>query len=147
MNIHQELEDYLILVDVGARWITGEIKSEDKLLKISPDMVKLAMLTTKLGAKELHYLLEVKVINQSLKFAHSLRPLMSTKILFVEVGMHLSVTTLFSKCLPIGAKYTAHQGRVVGRDGELKIELNGERIKVGGQTKVWLKGEYDAKLF
>lgn len=143
LNISQEMEDYLILVDVGARWITGEIKSTEKLLAIEPDMARLASLTTTLGAEGITLFAKDKSTEAVIE-VRSFAPAVNVNEDPVCGSGNASVGHYFiQQGLPIGSKYTSYQGRALGRDGELKIELNGERIKVGGQTKVWLRGEYN----
>lgn len=147
LNISQELEDFLILVDVGARWITGEVKSKEKLLAIEPDMAKLAKLTTTLGAEGITLFAKNKSDDLVIE-VRSFAPAVNVNEDPVCGSGNASVGHYFiQQGLPIGPKYTSQQGRVMGRDGELKIELNGERIKVGGLTKVWLKGEYSTEGF
>lgn len=143
LNAIHELEDFLILVDVGARWITGEVKSIEKLLALAPDMAKLAPLTTSLGAEGITLFAKNKS-DHSVIEVRSFAPAVNVNEDPVCGSGNASVGHYFiQQGLPIGPKYTSLQGRAMGRDGELKIELNGERIKVGGQTKVWLKGEYN----
>lgn len=142
LNANESLEDFLILVDVGARWIVGEVKSIEKLLDMKPNMQELATLTPTLGAEGITLFAKNKS-EKSVIEVRSFAPAVNVNEDPVCGSGNASVGHYFiQQGLPIGSHYTSLQGRVMGRDGEVKIELNGERIKVGGQTKVWLKGEY-----
>lgn len=142
LNISHEAGDLLLLVDVGARWVTGELKSKEELLSLRPDMPKLAAVSRILGVDGVTLFAKDQKQKELIE-VRSFAPVVNIDEDPVCGSGNASVGFYIIKNkLPIGPKYTSQQGRVMGRDGELKIELIGETVRVGGVTEVWLKGEY-----
>jgi PhzF family phenazine biosynthesis protein len=142
LKISHEMGDLLLLVDVGARWVTGELKSKEELLNLRPDMPQLAAVSDTLGVDGVTLFAKDQNDNGLIE-VRSFAPAMNVNEDPVCGSGNASVGFYILKNkLVIGPKYTSQQGRAMGRNGELKIELIGERVRVGGATKVWLSGEY-----
>lgn len=147
LKISHDVGDLLLLVDVGARWVTGQLKSKEELLNLKPDMAQLAAVSHTLGVDGVTLFAKDQNEEEVIE-VRSFAPVVNINEDPVCGSGNASVGFYILKNrLPIGPKYTSHQGRVMGRDGELKIELIGERVRVGGLTKVWLKGEYSVDGF
>lgn len=54
------------------------------------------------------------------------------------VAAHIRETGLVEK---VGSEYTAHQGKALGRDGHVRVRIDGDKIQIGGQSVTVIDGE------
>jgi PhzF family phenazine biosynthesis protein len=131
------------VVDVGAVWIVAQVPSLHALLAIAPDLPRMAALERRLGATGVSVFArpghgaEVEVRSFAPSAGIPEDPV---------CGSGNGCVAVFRSrrgLLPAGARYVASQGRCVGRDGLVSVEVAGGTVKVGGSCVTVVEGTID----
>lgn len=120
------------IIDVGAVWIVAEVANPQTLLSLRPDFARMAALEARLGVTGVS--LFARYLDGGLE-VRSFAP--SSGVDEDPVcGSGNGSVALFqarSGMLPGNSRYVARQGGCVGRDGRVRISIDGEGgVTVGG---------------
>jgi len=131
------------LIDVGARWIVAQLQDAATVLAARPDMARMAIQDARARATGVVIFgaydaggpanMEVRAFAPSCGVAED--PVCGSGNGCVAVFVRDTGQTQ-----RFGASYVASQGQVVGRDGQLRIGIEPDRITVGGAAVTCIEG-------
>lgn len=134
-----------LVVDVGARWLTLELPTEASLRGAQPETESLMELSRRYSVTGLTIFAlsendGYQVAVRSFAPAHGIAEDPVCGSGNVSVAAHLLHTGRISRT---GARYTANQGREIGHDGLVRVEVadGGNAISVGGHAMVLISGD------
>ena len=130
------------LVDNGPRWWTVEIAAAAALRALQPDLAAIAALTTGTGAVGLALFAECAKEDHSLVVrcfcpADGIPEDPVTGSANACIGARLLAEGRYHA----GERYTASQGREVGRDGRIEVSLAEDGVWIGGRCVGVIAGE------
>jgi PhzF family phenazine biosynthesis protein len=135
------------VIDVGAVWITCVFNDPQTVRKLAPDMAKLAALSERHGAYGVTVFAPdpdegeaVQAVVRSFAPAVGVAedPVCGSGNGCVAVFL-MQASDLYER---IGARYIASQGREVGRDGYVHVEIHDDgRIQLGGAAVTCVDGK------
>jgi len=136
------------IIDVGPRWLTLELASEESVRGCTPNFRVITEISTRnnltgltifsLADKKERYQVCVRSFAPAAGIDED--PVCGSGN--ICVGTHLHHT---GRLPLVGQRYVASQGREMGRDGyaTVLVEQSGEKISVGGKARTCLAGSID----
>jgi PhzF family phenazine biosynthesis protein len=130
-----------LVIDVGPKWMVARLESYDALYDLSPDVPRLTDVsretdTTGINAYALDSSNRVHVRSFAPAAGVVEDPVCGSGN--AAVGAHVRATGLDAV---VGGEYVAHQGRALGRDGEVRVRLNGVDVYIGGSCVTAIDGQ------
>lgn len=124
------------VVDLGPRWLTGELASAETVLALKPDFAALALASEK-GCKA-----GVNVFGRNASGVE-VRSFFAPNDSMVEdpvCGSGNAAVAVWLDHVGSRTAYSARQGRAVGRDGYITVQFDADAIWVGGHAVVCVDG-------
>jgi PhzF family phenazine biosynthesis protein len=128
--------------DVGPVWLTGEVKDAATLAALKPDMSALAQWSDSLNATGVTVFAssgekDCAFHVRSFAPAHSIPedPVCGSGNISVAAYLRMS-----GQGGRFGPRYTARQGMQLGRDGQVSIRFEGDKILLGGSAVTCVEG-------
>lgn len=127
------------IVNVGPRWVIAELASVDVLDTLMPDLASLATYDRKHGTTGLT--VYAKAQDQSL-LVRSFAPAdgVAEDPVCGSGNAAVAAYRLRLGQVAAGSNYAVSQGRQVGRDGKVKVRIEGDSIHVGGECVTVMDG-------
>ncbi len=131
-----------LLIDLGARWVVMELESVAALLALRPDLAASARLETAMEATGITVFAHHDGAGGGIE-VRSFAPSCGVDEDPICGSGNGAVAAYRLARGQIGAeaRYTATQGRVVGRDGTVFVRIEGARIQIGGRTTTSVEGQ------
>jgi PhzF family phenazine biosynthesis protein len=130
-----------VVVDVGPKWMVARLEAFDELYKISPDVPRLVDLSRETDTVGINvYAIDSANRVHVRAFAPAAGvvedPVCGSGN--AAVAAHVRATGLDAV---VGREYVAHQGAALGRDGEVRVRLNGVDVYIGGSCMTAIDGQ------
>jgi PhzF family phenazine biosynthesis protein len=130
------------IIDVGPRWLVAELGGEQAVAALIPDMQVLSELSVRLSVGGVTVFGSSKdgrsaIHVRSFAPAHGIAEDPVCGSGNISVAVHLVRS---GQAARIGAHYTARQGMQLGRDGQVSIRIEGEKIFLGGSAVTCVDG-------
>jgi len=130
----------VLLIDVGPKWIVTRVASERQLYRMNPNRAMLSNLSRRVGASGASvYTIDDSKTVQVRSFAPA-EGVVEDPVCGsgnAAVAAHIREVGLTEQ---VGAEYTARQGAALGRDGRVRIRIEGEDIYLGGLSRTVVDG-------
>lgn len=127
------------IIDVGPRWVIAEIQSPDAVEQLAPDLSLLAEYDRRHGTTGLTIYAgaaEGNIIVRSFAPADGI----AEDPVCGSGNGAVAAYRLLAGQLTESSNYIARQGRQVGRDGEVRVRVEGDAIHVGGDCVTVVDG-------
>lgn len=129
------------LIDVGAVWITCVVNDAATVRNLAPDFAKIAEFSRRLGA---HGLTLFAPVAEGEIAVRAFAPAVGVPEDPVTGSANGCIATFLMQCDllgRVGQRYVASQGREVGRDGYVRVDIGDDgRIKLGGHAVTCVEG-------
>jgi PhzF family phenazine biosynthesis protein len=132
-----------LLVDVGPRWLVAQLPDAAAVLALQPDRARLVALSRALGATGVTVFGEYAPGEPARLEVRSFAPAQGIDEDLVcgsgngAVGVFLRATGQVDR---VGERLVASQGLRLGRAGRLRLVLEGNAVRVGGQAVTCVEG-------
>lgn len=140
------------LIDTGPRWLVGELADAAAVRALQPDFARIAALTTQHGDA-----VGIAVFGRAARREHGNDAAIAVRAFCPADGIpedpvtgsaNAAIAALLHSTGAldgIGHHYRASQGREVGRDGRVDIEIEADSgiIRIGGQCTSCIVGQLD----
>jgi PhzF family phenazine biosynthesis protein len=139
------------LIDTGPRWLVGELADASAVRSLQPDFARIAALTTQCGDA-----VGIAVFGREASSEHGDAAIVVRAFCPADGIPEDPVTGSANAAIAallhasgaldgIGHHYRASQGREVGRDGRVDIEIEADSgiIRIGGQCTSCIVGQLD----
>lgn len=129
-----------IFINVGPNWLTIEVSTGEEVLKISPDYDKLSNLSAK---GDFIGVLVFGKYRDGLIETRNFAPFINVKedpacgSGAASIGKYL---LMHSELRSFSSPISINQGRAIGRDAKLSVQIEGENIIVGGNAITCIDG-------
>lgn len=130
------------IINVGPRWLVAELASAEAVAALVPDMQGLVDLTSRLSIGGVT-VYGAASDGRSAVHVRSFAPAHGIPEDPVCGSGNISVAAYLRKCgqeARFGARYVARQGMQLGRDGQVSIRFDGDRILLGGSAVTCVEG-------
>jgi PhzF family phenazine biosynthesis protein len=129
-----------LIMNVGPRWLIAELGDAAVVGAIAPDMVAVAALSVRL---EIGGVTVYGAANDGKSAIHvrSFAPAHAIPEDPVCGSGNISVAAYLRKAGRLGGGYVARQGMQLGRDGEVSIRFEGDKILLGGSAVTCIEGK------
>ncbi len=129
------------MIDVGVVWITCVVNDAATVRGLAPDAAKITELSRRLGA---HGLTLFAPVGPGEIVVRAFAPAVGVPEDPVTGSANGCIATFLMQCdllARVGQRYVANQGREVGRDGYVHVEIGDDgRIKLGGASVTCVDG-------
>ncbi|TPE49478.1 PhzF family phenazine biosynthesis protein [Maribrevibacterium harenarium] len=130
------------IVDVGPKWIVGEVADFDALLAITPDFAQLACFEQGLGVTGVTLFARYMEGSACDFEVRTFAPSCGVNEDPVCGSGNGAVAAYLQQCLSIDEdRFSSAQGQSVGRAGRISLSISPDQIKVGGGAVTVVKGE------
>jgi PhzF family phenazine biosynthesis protein len=128
-----------LIMNVGPRWLIAELGDAAVVGAIAPDMAAVAALSVRL---EIGGVTVYGAANDGKSAIHvrSFAPAHAIPEDPVCGSGNISVAAYLRKAGRLGGGYVARQGMQLGRDGEVSIRFEGDKILLGGSAVTCIEG-------
>lgn len=126
-------------VDVGPVWITAELPTAQAVLALRPDMAAVAALSEGLSATGVTVFGLQPPGEDAAYEVRSFAPAHGVPEDPV-CGSGNGCVAVYLESQGRAIEYTARQGRAIGRDGRIRVRPAGDRIELGGDCRITLRG-------
>jgi PhzF family phenazine biosynthesis protein len=130
-----------IVVDVGPNWMVARCASCDVLYNLPVDVARLTELSNEIGSLGINvYTIDSRNRVHVRAFAPAAGVLEDPVCGSgnAAVAVHIRASKLDEL---VGREYVAHQGRALGRDGEVRVRLDGVDVYIGGHCVTAIDGQ------
>jgi PhzF family phenazine biosynthesis protein len=129
-----------LIMNVGPRWLIAELGDAAVVGAIAPDMAAVAALSVRL---EIGGVTVYGAANDGKSAIHvrSFAPAHAIPEDPVCGSGNISVAAYLRKAGRLGGGYVARQGMQLGRDGEVSIRFEGDKILLGGSAVTCIEGK------
>ena len=131
------------IVNVGPRWLIAELADAKAVAALSPDMAAIAELSNRLQIGGITVYGETGAADAAIH-VRSFAPAHGIPEDPVCGSGNISVAAYLRKAGRFGRGYVARQGMQLGRDGQVSIRFEGERILLGGSAVTCIDGTLKA---
>lgn len=141
-SLHADVVGTPMIINVGPRWLVAEVAGADAVAALDPDMPLMADMSNRLqiggvtvygaasdGRSALHV--------RSFAPAHGIPEDPVCGSGNISVAAYLKMAGQGSR---FGQRYVARQGMQLGRDGQVSIRFEGEKIFIGGNAVTCVDG-------
>ncbi|CAK7893892.1 hypothetical protein CAAN1_02S00122 [[Candida] anglica] len=129
-----------IAIDVGPKWLTIKFPDAQAVIGLNPDLQKITKLSSKLQLTGIQTFGEYE--DGSLE-SRTFAPIVGLNEDFACGSGSGAIGTFIHKFGNTEiTRFKVKQGRRVGRDAELNIRIDGDKIHVGGSSITCLEGTY-----
>jgi len=141
-SLKTNVKDTPMVINVGPRWLVAELAGGDAVAALEPDMSLMTDLSNRLeiggitvygaasdGRSAVHV--------RSFAPAHGIPEDPVCGSGNISVAAYLQMSGQGSR---FGPRYTARQGMQLGRDGQVSIRFEGDRILLGGSAVTCVEG-------
>jgi PhzF family phenazine biosynthesis protein len=128
-----------VIINVGPRWLVAEVGDAEVLGAITPDMAALAALSVRL---EIGGVTAYGTASDGKSAIHvrSFAPAHAIPEDPVCGSGNISVAAYLKKAGRLGSGYVARQGMQLGRDGQVSIRYQGDKVLLGGSAVTCVEG-------
>jgi PhzF family phenazine biosynthesis protein len=129
------------IVNVGPRWVIAELASVETIEKLSPDLPMLADYDRKHGTTGMTVFAsgdDGNIMVRSFAPADGI----AEDPVCGSGNAAVAAYRLGLGAIGAGSGYTASQGRQVGRDGVVLVNIQGDRVHVGGECVTVVDGQF-----
>ncbi|MEY3905331.1 MAG: hypothetical protein RIR59_154 [Pseudomonadota bacterium] len=126
------------MIDVGPRWVIGELASPKALTELTPDLARLAAYDRRHATTGLT-LFATQGDDVCVRSFAPADGIAEDPVCGSGNGA-VAAYRLLQGAIGSGDAYVAQQGREVGRDGRIHIQISGGDIHVGGQCVTCISG-------
>jgi PhzF family phenazine biosynthesis protein len=128
-----------LIMNVGPRWLVAELVDAEVVGSIAPDMAAVAALSVRLeiGGVTVY---GAASDGRSAIHVRSFAPAHAIPEDPVCGSGNISVAAYLKRAGRLGGGYVARQGMQLGRDGEVSIRFDGDRILLGGSAVTCIEG-------
>jgi PhzF family phenazine biosynthesis protein len=128
-----------LIMNVGPRWLIAELGDAEVVGSIAPDMAAVAALSVRLeiGGVTVY---GAASDGRSAIHVRSFAPAHAIPEDPVCGSGNISVAAYLKRAGRLGGGYVARQGMQLGRDGEVSIRFDGDRILLGGSAVTCIEG-------
>jgi PhzF family phenazine biosynthesis protein len=129
-----------LIMNVGPRWLVAELGDAEVVGSIAPDMAAVAALSVRLeiGGVTVY---GAASDGKSAIHVRSFAPAHAIPEDPVCGSGNISVAAYLKRAGRMGGGYVARQGMQLGRDGEVSIRFDGDRILLGGSAVTCIEGK------
>jgi len=131
------------VVDVGPRWIIAQLPDAASVLSLKPDLTQLRDLSLRNGVTGLTVFgaypegSDIRIETRSFAPAHGVD---EDPVCGSGNGCVAAFIQRNGLGASLGTKFVATQGQVLGRDGRVHLDLEGDRIWIGGNAVTCIEG-------
>ncbi len=130
------------IIDVGPRWVVAEISNPEQLLAITPDFTRLFEFETQHQVTGVCLFAQYPLGAETAIEVRTFAPSCGVNEDPVCGSGNGAVAAYLRQYPDFSVKeLSSHQGRVVGRDGELVLSIEQDRILVGGAAVTCIEGK------
>jgi PhzF family phenazine biosynthesis protein len=135
----KDIKHFPRIVNVGPRWLVAELADAGAVAALAPDMQALAELSNRLSIGGVT-VYGASSDGMSAIHVRSFAPAHGIPEDPVCGSGNISVAAYLRKAGRLGAGYVARQGMQLGRDGQVSIRFDGDRILLGGSAVTCVDG-------
>ena len=140
--LNEDIKGTPLVINVGPRWLVAELASAGAVGELVPDMEGLAELSNRLSIGGVT-VYGAASDGRSAVHVRSFAPAHGIPEDPVCGSGNISVAAYLRKCgqqTRFGTRYVARQGMQLGRDGQVSIRFEGDRILLGGSAVTCVEG-------
>jgi PhzF family phenazine biosynthesis protein len=137
--LHAKVKGAPLIMNVGPRWLVAELDDAGAVAALAPDMQALAGLSNRLSIGGVT-VYGASSDGTSAIHVRSFAPAHGIPEDPVCGSGNISVAAYLRKAGRLGAGYVARQGMQLGRDGQVSIRFDGDRILLGGSAVTCVDG-------
>jgi len=137
--LNAKIKGVPLIMNVGPRWLVAELASADSVAALAPDMQAVAELSNRLQIGGVTVYGAARD-GKSAIHVRSFAPAHGIPEDPVCGSGNISVAAYLKKAGRLGGGYVARQGMQLGRDGEVSIRFDGDRILLGGSAVTCIEG-------